>query len=508
MKSPKTPRDFPIAYLKDASAWISFAHDLNHLLELILETGTKIMNARASSLLLLDRKTNKLHFRVATGEKKEAVKHFAVKLGQGIAGQVAQTGIPLLISDASEDSRWYGHISEKIGFVTRSIICAPLKVEDTIIGAIEFINKDGGGPFRKNDLDLLCVFADLAALAIVNARKFQQVERENRRLQQVLDTTHTIIGESRAIKQVISDALKVAQSNAVTMIMGESGTGKELLARLIHYSSPRRQRSMVALNCAALQETLLEDELFGHEKGAFTDAAAKKIGKFELADESTIFFDEIGEMSPSMQAKLLRVLQDGVFYRVGGNLPISVNVRILSATNKNIRKEIAEGRFREDLYYRLNVVSLSIPPLRERKEDIPLLAKHFADMFMRERAGKEAVISTAAMEKMMHYDWPGNIREMKNIIERAVVMGSGTTIRPEDLTMPGKKIRTLHAMPSGKTLREAVDTFKKNYIASQLHAANGNQKQAARTLGIQRTYLSRLIAQYRLKEENPSRNSN
>jgi Nif-specific regulatory protein len=291
----------------------------------------------------------------------------------------------------------------------------------------------------------------------------------------------------------------VANSKASALILGESGTGKELLARLIHRAGPRKDKPLIVLNCAAMPESLLEDELFGHEKGAFTGAVNRKIGKFELAHEGTIFLDEIGEMTPGMQAKLLRVLQEGNFYRVGGNIPISVDVRVLSATNKKLDKEVSEGRFREDLYYRLNVVQINMPTLRERKEDIPLLAEHFLSIFKEETVMPNLTISKAALDKMVQYDWPGNIRELRNAIERAVVMGNGKEILPEDLPIAN----TRHSYPGlqvGLTLEEALNQFKREFIILNLKHTSGNRSQAAKTMDIQRTYLSRLISKYDLKD--------
>jgi transcriptional regulator with PAS, ATPase and Fis domain len=253
------------------------------------------------------------------------------------------------------------------------------------------------------------------------------------------------------------------------------------------------------LNCAALPETLLEDELFGHEKGAYTGANERKSGKFELADGGTIFLDEIAEMSPGMQSKLLRILQEGVFYRLGGNESIPVDVRVISATNKNIDEEIVAGRFREDLYYRLNVVQIQMPPLRERKQDIPLLAEYFLNIFMRERGLSNLSISQAAMDAMLNYDWPGNIREMKNALERAVVMGNSREILPEDLPSFAVK-QEYPGMQVGLSLKEAIDLFKKEFIALNLKHTSGNRSLAAKTMGIQRTYLSRLIARYDLHD--------
>jgi Nif-specific regulatory protein len=315
-----------------------------------------------------------------------------------------------------------------------------------------------------------------------------------------MDRRHDIVGASRAIRQVIADALKVAGAKTSTLIVGESGTGKELLARLIHRAGPRRDAPLVVLNCAALPEALLEDELFGHEKGAFTGALARKIGKFELADGGTLLLDEIGEMHPSMQSKLLRILQEGVFYRLGGNEPICVDVRVLAATQRDIDREVAEGRFREDLYYRLNVVQIRMPALRERWEDIPLLAEHFLGRFSNERGSVPLRFAQEAIDRMQAYDWPGNVREMKNAVERAVVMGNATEIRAADLPLPAGPTSP-SGMHVGRSFKEAVDAFKRDFLALNLLHTGGNRSLAARKLGIQRTYLSRLLAKYGLQDK-------
>ncbi|MGE5258582.1 MAG: sigma 54-interacting transcriptional regulator, partial [Hyphomicrobiales bacterium] len=345
--TPALPVSSVIERLKEISSWVSSVQDPDQLLELIIETATRMMDAKASSLLLVDPKTRKLYFKVATGEKRTGVKRFHVDIGQGIAGHVAQTGEPLLIPDVTRDRRWHRQISDSIGFDTRSIACAPLKVKGDIIGVLEIIDKAGGGAIRTEDMSMLAVFAELAAMAIANARRIERDRKSLREMQEELELKYEIVGESRAMRQVISDALKVANAKTSTLIVGESGTGKELIARLIHRAGSRRDAPMVVLNCAALPESLLEDELFGHEKGAFTGAVGRKIGKFELADGGTIFLDEIGEMNPAMQAKLLRILQEGVFYRLGGNESIPVDVRVIAATNRDIEQEVAEGRFRE-----------------------------------------------------------------------------------------------------------------------------------------------------------------
>jgi Nif-specific regulatory protein len=462
------PTDSLVERLHEIASWVSSSQDLDKLLELVLETAAGILNAKAGSILLLNRRTKKLVFKAATGEKKQEVKSFTITLGQGIAGHVAQTGEPLLISNVTQDPLWDSSISHSLRLETQSIACVPMQIEGRILGVLEVIDKTDGRPLTENDL------------------------REE------LAARHQIVGKSQTLKRITTEALKVANSTASTLILGESGTGKELLAHLIHRSSPRKDGPLVVLNCAALQETLLEAELFGYEKGAFTGALKRKIGKFELADSGTLFLDEIGEMSAGMQAKLLRVLQEGVFYRVGGNDSISVDVRVLSATNRDIANEVKEGRFREDLYYRLNIVSIQMPALRERKEDIPMLAEYFMDEFRRERGLPNLTLSEEAVQRMRKYDWPGNIRELRNAIERAVVMGDDKKIKPEDLPIFNSQSCDT-GLEVGLTLKDALNRFKKEFITLNLEHTGGNRSQAAKIMGIQRTYLSRLISKFGLR---------
>ena len=497
MNDKKSNSDFSIDQLREISTWVSSVEDVDQVLELIIETATKMMSAKASSLLLVDQKTKCLYFKVATGDKKDDVKKYELPLGQGIAGHVVETGEPLLIPDVSKDPRWFKEISESIGFQTRSIVCVPMKIGGETIGVVEIIDKTDGTPIVKTDIKLLTVFADLAAMAIGSARKFASVRREVRDLKEELSSKYQIIGDSEALRKVISDGFKVANSQTSTLLIGESGTGKELLARLIHRAGTRKDEPLIVLNCAALPETLLEVELFGHEKGAYTGALERKIGKFELAHKGTIFLDEIAEMHTGMQAKMLRVLQEGVFYRVGGNVSIHVDVRVIAATNREIAKEVAEGRFREDLFYRLNVVQIKMPSLRERKADIALLSEYFLDIFRKERGVTHLSISKRAMDKMTDYHWPGNVRELRNAIERAVVLGNGAEILPEDLPIFDNDAKH-SGLQVGLTLQDAINAFKKEFIKLNLEHTGGSRSKAAKVLGIQRTYLSSLISKYNL----------
>ena len=327
----------------------------------------------------------------------------------------------------------------------------------------------------------------------------KQVIKEYVDLKKQLELKYQIIGESKEIKKVIADAIKVANSKTTVLIEGESGTGKELIARLIHKSGPRRDKPFVVVNCGAIPETLLEAELFGHEKGSFTGAMFKKIGLFETAHGGTIFLDEIGEMSPAMQVKFLRVLQEGTLNRIGSTSTTTVDVRVLAATNRDLGKLTGEGKFREDLFYRINIVQLKVPPLRERREDIKVLAEHFLEKFSSERGLRKIDFSSESMKAILSYDWPGNVRELENAIERAVVMGDGKRIMADDLPIKKTVVELEKGVEVGMTLKEAQDVFRKAFVRRTLAYTRGNRKKAAEIMGIQRTYISRLISELDLE---------
>ena len=485
---------------KEISSWVSSAHGLNQHLELIMGTVSQMMRTKWVSLMLVDRESGTLFQQAALGDMKPIHKKRTVALGQGMAGYVAEKGSPMIVPDVAQNGRWDNETFDFNGLEVYSMAYAPIKIGDETIGVVEVVNKEDGSSFQEEDLKILSVHAEAAALAIEKARKEGMLETEEGSFKEELCSKYQIIGHSDSLQKVVTEAFKVAKSKASTLILGESGTGKELLARLIHQAGLRRDNSMIGLNCAALPETLMEDELFGHEKGAYTGALNRKIGKFELADKGTLFLDEIGEMSPGMQAKMLRVLQEGAFYRVGGNIPVSVDVRIICATNRDILKEVNEGRFREDLYYRMNVVQIQMPPLRERREDIPLLAQYFLEVFKDERGLPELKISDSGMDNMIRYGWPGNIRELRNALERAVVMTNNDEIQPEDLPIFSPRT-SYKGLEVGLTLNEAINRFKKEFILANLRHTGGNRTQAARKMDIQRTYLSRLISKLDIREE-------
>jgi Nif-specific regulatory protein len=469
--------------------------DVKALLRKIIESATRLMEAEASSLLLVNPENNKLYFEIALGSKGAEVQRFSLNLGEGIAGWVAANNRSLIVNDVQEDPRFYADISKQIGYPTKAILAVPMRVKEHCVGVIEIINKSNGGNFTEEDLQWLEVFATQAAIAIQNARSFQKVQEEIYLLQDEIQKDrgyHTFIGRSKAIREKLDIAVRAAQTDSSILLLGESGVGKELFAEQIHLHSPRANKPLIRVNCAALPESLLESELFGHVRGAFTGATSDRRGRFELADGGTIFLDEICDLPLSLQAKLLRVIQSKTFEQVGGAEPIKVDVRIIAATNKEIEREVEQGRFRADLYYRLNVLPIYIPPLRERRDDIPLLADFFLKRFNREIKKQITEITPEAMEILLSSSWPGNVRELENAIERAAVTAQSDRITPDSFLASGRS-RPQEEQYAGKQLKEAINVFKKHYIRQTLEMNRWNQTKTAKILGIQRTYLSRLI---------------
>lgn len=471
----------------------------DELLELTMDSVNRLVESEGSSLLLIDEDANRLYFKVVTGPKAKEVKRFTLRPGEGIVGWVIQTGTPLLVSDPMRDPRHKREISlylEEEGFVTRSIICVPLKVFGKVVGAIEAVNKVGKDAFDDEDLKLLMALAGHVSLFLRNARIYDEISRENLALRQSQEPDYKLIFASEKMAKIYELLKKVAITKATVLLLGESGTGKELIAREIHRLSPRAEKPFITVNCSAIPETLLESELFGYEKGAFTGATSRKLGRFELANKGTIFLDEICEMSPALQSKLLRVLQEREFERLGGEKTIKVDIRIIAATNKDIEKEVKEGRFREDLYYRLNVFRIEVPPLRERKEDIIPLAHYFLEKFSKELGKRVPQLSDEAVDLLLSYEWPGNVRELQNAMERAVVLSSGPYIFPEHLSI---RVGEAEPLPN-KRWDEVQRDFKRMYLTKVLIKTGWNRKRAAEILGIRNTYLSRLIRELGIRK--------
>ncbi|MDR1419253.1 MAG: sigma 54-interacting transcriptional regulator [Treponema sp.] len=468
--------------------------DVHALLTQILDSATRLCGGEASSMLLVDKENQELYFEVALGNKGPDVKQFTVKLGEGIAGWVARHNKSIIINDVPSDKRHLRAISNHINYPSKTMMAVPMRIKDECIGVIELLNKKDEKDFVQEDLEWLEIFANQAALAITNAKSIEKAWNEIQILQDQLKTDqgyHTLVAKSPIILEKIEIIDRVAKTDSSVLILGESGVGKEIFAEQIHLRSNRKNDPFVRVNCAALPEGLLESELFGHVKGAFTNAIANRQGRFEMADGGTIFLDEIGDLSLSLQSKLLRVIQEKTFEKVGSDNSITVNVRILAATNKDIEALVERGEFRSDLYYRLNVLPIYIPPLRQRPEDIPELASFFLKKFTRETKKQFEGFSDEAMKAMLSYSWPGNIRELENCVERACVIGRNKWISREDLFF---KYPSGTAEQEGdRSLKTAINTFKIHFIRRVLEQNNWNQTETARVLDIQRTYLSRLI---------------
>ncbi|MBI9098296.1 MAG: sigma 54-interacting transcriptional regulator [Spirochaetaceae bacterium] len=475
--------------------------DVKSLLTQILESASKLTGGDASSLLLVDRDAETLYFEIALGPKGSEVKKFSVKMGEGIAGWVAKNNRSLIVNDVEDDPRFSSEISKKIGYATTSILAVPMRIKDQCVGVIEVINKESGRSFTDEDLEWLEIFSTQAGLAFQNAKKYQQMNDELFKLKdQVKSATtyHELIYKSTVIEEKLEIVKKIASSSSPILITGDSGTGKELFAEQIHRFSDRADKAFIRINCAAIPENLIESELFGHVKGAFTDAVNDHTGRFSLADTGTIFLDEIGELPISMQAKLLRVIQHGTFERVGSNISEKVDVRIIAATNRKLNEEVDASRFREDLYYRLNVLPLEIPPLKRRRDDILPLANFFLKKFNIKNNKNINGFSSSSVEAMLSYSWPGNVRELENSVERAVIITTSDYIRPQDLLLPDYNSSS-EDLYIDSTLKDAVNLFKKEFIQKILIEHSGNQTEASDSLGIQRTYLSRLIKDLDIK---------
>jgi len=478
------------------SAAINSLRGLDELQKRVLELIREVVPVEREAILLIDKEEDP--FTSVCGWTKLKGADNSLTVSKTITRQVLLERFALLSNDLVDNTS-YKQAQSLIGARVCSVLCLPLIVFDKSLGVIYLDTSDPESRFDEGHLQLMTGVADIAAVAIENARHFELLENEKAQLQKEIQIEHEMIGESLPMRSVYNLIGKVAATDSRVLIRGESGTGKELAAHAIHINSARATKPFVAINCATLNESLLESELFGHEKGAFTGAINQKRGKLEIADGGTLFLDEVGELTLNIQAKLLRVLQQGEFDRVGGPRPIRVDVRIIAATNRNLEEAIKAGGFRDDLYYRLKVVELVMPALRDRREDIPLLTNHFVASYSKKCKRKVSGISPEARQLLMAYDWPGNVRELENAIERAVVLGSSTVILPEDLP---EAVLESSALPSTESpaFYESVKESKRLLIKRALEKSAGNYTEAARLLGVHPNNLHRLIKNLNLSK--------
>jgi transcriptional regulator with GAF, ATPase, and Fis domain len=489
---------------RDLQALLRIGNDLHSLQETgpialrLLELALETIPAGRATVLLMD------------GESTEPIAAFALdRQGSDSPFAVSRTLVERVLAERSavlandvleEPGAWSG-VESVAAARLQSLLAAPLTGPDRPLGILYL---DTGAPetrFDERHLDLLTAAAGIASAALSNARILEWLREENRRMDAALDGGG-LVGESPRMKEVGRLLARVSPTDSTVLLRGESGTGKEVAARALHRGSRRASRPFVAINCATLSETLLESELFGHEKGAFTGAVERKTGKIEAAEGGTLFLDEVGEVPPPLQAKLLRVLQEREYERVGGTRTHRADVRVVAATNRDLEKAIREGTFRDDLYYRLNVITLTLPALRERPEDIPLLASHFAALVSRRLGRRVAGFTPEARACLLRYGWPGNVRELANAVERALVLGESELIRPEDL--PETVLEAVAGAAAGPVgaYHESVNAFKRRLLLDALDQAGGNITKAAERLDLNPTYLHRLMRNFELKDRS------
>ncbi|OHB67840.1 MAG: sigma-54-dependent Fis family transcriptional regulator [Planctomycetes bacterium RBG_13_60_9] len=500
----KTNSATEVQLLSDIAKAFADSLNLEETLTNILKLLDTHLKLQRGTITLLDPQTETINIKVAHGLSERSKSQGTYRVGEGITGRVVQTGQGIVVPDIAKDPRFLHKTRSRdtAGGKKIAFFCVPIKLEGTTVGTLSVDRQAGRGDDFNASLRLLNIISTMIAQAI-KLNKMVESERamlrdENVRLRRELKTrfdVHNMVGKSNAMQEVYRLIEQVADSNATVLIRGESGTGKDLVAHAIHYYSLRCDKPFIKVNCTALPETLLESELFGHEKGAFTGAVERKLGRFERAHGGAIFLDEIGDFPPSLQVKLLRVVQFREFERLGGVETIKANVRVIVATHKNLEDQIANGQFREDLYYRINVFPIYLPPLRERKDDIMLLADHFLEKYAQENGKRITRISTPAIEMLTRYHWPGNIRELENCIERAVLLCGDDVIRSEHLPPSLQMIRKgdTGAQPS---FIEIIANQERELIVDALKKCGGQQRKAARELGITERVLGYKIKKY------------
>jgi Nif-specific regulatory protein len=471
----------------------SQTQEMETLLNQMAEASTQLLEGDRASIFLWDRANHVLVGRPALGVPGGELR---VPDDAGVVGEVLRTSQPRRVSHRETHDPVNRRVDAQLGYQTRTLVAVPLRsAGGELLGVFEVINKKAG-EFTADDEAALVELASHAVVALENTQDRQRLLASHRQIVDQAAEHVRLVGNSPAIGALRSTVGRVANTDLAVLVLGENGTGKEVVSQLIHYLSPRRDRPFVAVNCAAIAETLLESELFGHEKGAFTDAHEARGGKFELAAGGTLLLDEIGDLSPGGQAKLLRVLEEKVVVRVGGSRPIPVDVRVIAATNQNLADMVRAKKFRQDLFFRLNVVVLELPPLRDRAEDILMLADHFLAEFCRRARRKSLKFSAEARKRLMQHPWPGNIRELRNLMERLAFLVVGETIEPSDLAFiltPSQETTSLLVVD--QPLSSATDRFQAEYIRQAIKRTGGNMSDAADLLGLHRSNLYRKMKQ-------------
>ncbi|MBN2651609.1 MAG: sigma 54-interacting transcriptional regulator [Spirochaetales bacterium] len=481
-----------LTLLKNISRILSESQDVAGSIDPILDLLNSSMTLNRSVITIFNRKSGRIEINEARGLSTNEIKKGIYKLGEGITGKVIQSGRPIIIKDISKEKDFLdktGAWSIESNSKVISFICVPIRSGNQVIGTLAADRFFSGAISLEDDQRLLEIVSSMIAQAVRLRRSVEEkqtLEKENIILQEQLQNRfrpENMIGGSNEMKEVYQLISQVARSEANVLIRGESGTGKELVAHAIHYNSYRKDRPFIKVNCAALPETIIESELFGHEAGSFTGAVGTRKGRFELANTGTIFLDEIGELSPQVQVKLLRVLQEREIERVGDSRTIKVDVRIIAATNRNLEDEMKKGIFREDLYYRLNVFPIHVPPLRERKSDLTNLTDFFIEKYAKLNRKNVKRISSAAIDLLMMYHWPGNVRELENIIERAVLLTNDEVIHTYHFP---PSLQSAESSDTGmkKTLQDALDRYEEEILRDALKTTKGNRAKAARILGV------------------------
>ena len=470
--------------------------DLEELQAQLLDLIFEVVPAGRGAILLAEGAGQE--FSCLYARTRHAGQPQLVRVSRTIARQVMKENVAILGVDVAGSGQ-LKKVESLVASDVRSLLCVPLTVFQRMIGCIYLDSTNAANRFHEDHLQLIAAVAGVSAVALDNARRLQWLEQENQRLTTEVRQEQNLVGEGARMKEIFQFLARVAPTDSTVLIEGESGTGKELAARALHRNSQRGSKPFVAINCAAIPETLLESDLFGYERGAFTGAATQKKGRLEVADGGVVFLDEIGELAPALQVKLLRVLQEREFERVGGTHPIKIDVRLIAATNRDLSEAVRNKEFRQDLYYRLAVVKLTMPPLRDRREDIPMLTRHFVQKHAKRCKVKPKPVSREAMAALVNYEWPGNIRELENAIERALVMGSSDMVLLEDLPESVLEQAAPVEMDEGK-YHASVKELKKQLILDAVEHTGGNYVEAAGILGVHPNYLHRLIRNLGLKD--------